>query len=80
MPELTTLPSTRSARKAVLFQSAKGTNTNPASVVSLNSISVTKSCTASTKNERITISQAMKRTTMESRLLKMSGNPVRSLI
>ena len=49
MPEETTLPSTRSARKAVLFQSAKGTSTKPASVVSLNSISVTKSCTARMK-------------------------------
>ena len=38
MPEETTLPSTRSARKLVRFQSAKGTSTKPASVVSLNSM------------------------------------------
>ncbi len=58
MPEDTTLPSTRSARKAVFFQSANGTSTKPASVASLNSISVTKSCTASTKKLTISTSQA----------------------
>ena len=53
-PDDTTLPSTFSARKLVLFQSANGTSTKPASVVSLNSINVMKSCTASTKKQRIT--------------------------
>src|SRR3546814_10778177 len=49
MPELTTLPSTRSARKLVRFHSAKGTRMKPASVVSLNSMMVTNSCTARMK-------------------------------
>src|SRR3546814_1193364 len=62
MPELTTLPSTRSARKAVRFQSAKGTRTNPASVVSLNSNMVINICTASTKKAAMTISQEISRT------------------
>ncbi|MCY1524603.1 hypothetical protein D9M68_595440 [compost metagenome] len=53
-PEDTTLPSTFSARNAVLFHSAKGTSTNPASVVSLNSIRVMNSCTASTKKQTMT--------------------------
>src|SRR3546814_4259171 len=48
-PDDITLPSTFSARNAVLFQNANGTSTNPASAVSLNSIRVTNSCTASTK-------------------------------
>ena len=48
-PEETTLPSTRSARKAVLPNRPKGTSTKPASVVSLNSISVTKSWIARMK-------------------------------
>ena len=43
MPDDTTLPSTFSARNAVLFHSANGTSTKPASVVNLNSISVMKS-------------------------------------
>ena len=43
MPADTTFPKTFSARNDVLFQSANGTSTNPASVVSLNSISVIKS-------------------------------------
>jgi len=38
MPEATMLPSTFSARKAVLLKSAKGMRMKPASVVSLNSI------------------------------------------
>src|SRR3546814_639023 len=45
MPDATTLPSTFSARKAVLLNRAKGNSTKPASVTSLNSIRVTKSCT-----------------------------------
>src|SRR3546814_7542545 len=53
IPDDTTLPSTFSARNAVLFQSANGTSTKPASVVNLNSISVMKSCTASTKKQKI---------------------------
>ena len=40
MPDETTLPSTRSAMKAVLPNSPNGMSTNPHSVVSLNSINV----------------------------------------
>ena len=43
MPEETTFPSTLSARNAVRPKSPNGTRTNPASVVSLNSIKLTKS-------------------------------------
>src|SRR3546814_7752510 len=64
MPEDTTLPSTFSARNEVLFQSANGTSTKPASVVSLNSISVMKSWIASTKKHRMTVSHARNITTM----------------
>lgn len=80
MPEDTTLPSTFSARKLVLFHSANGTSTKPASVVSLNSISVMKSCTASTKKQRITTSQARNITTMGSMFTNTSGNPAMSPI
>ena len=48
-PEATILPSTFSARKAVLLKRANGMRMKPASVVSLNSMSVTKSCTARMK-------------------------------
>ena len=64
MPEEMTLPSTRSARKLVRFQSAKGTRTKPASVVSLNSMMVTNICTARMKKAMITITQATSRTTI----------------
>jgi hypothetical protein len=57
-PEETTLPSTRSARKAVLPNSPKGTSTKPASVVSLNSISVTKSWIARMKKDSSTTAHA----------------------
>ena len=80
MPDDTTLPNTRSARNAVLFHSANGTSTKPASVVSLNSISVTKSCTANTKKLTITTSQARNSTVMTSRCANTSGKPVMSLI
>ena len=79
-PDDTTLPSTFSARKLVLFQSANGTSTKPASVVSLNSINVMKSCTASTKKQRITTNQARNSTTMGSRFTNTSGKPARSPI
>ena len=58
MPDEMTLPRTRSARNAVLPQSAKGTSTKPASVVSLNSRMVMKSCTARMKKARTTMNQA----------------------
>ena len=54
MPEEMTSPSTRSAMKAVLSKSPKGTSTKPASVASLNSISVTKSWMLRMKKERST--------------------------
>ena len=57
-PEETTLPSTRSARKAVLPNRPNGTSTKPASVVSLNSISVTKSWIARMKKASSTTTQA----------------------
>src|SRR3546814_14914249 len=58
MPDEMTLPSTRSARNAVLFHSANGTRTKPASVVSLNSMLVMKSCTARKKNASPTTTTA----------------------
>lgn len=74
-PEDTTLPSTFSARNAVLFHKANGTSTKPASVVSLNSISVMKSWIASTKKHRTTTSQARNITVMASRFTNTSGKP-----
>ena len=55
------MPSTRSARKAVLPNRPKGTSTKPASVVSLNSIRVTKSWIARMKKASTTIAQAISR-------------------
>ncbi|VVE57978.1 hypothetical protein PHO31112_05252 [Pandoraea horticolens] len=75
-PDDTTLPSTFSARNAVLFQSANGTSTKPASVVSLNSISVTKSCTARMKKLMTTTTQASSRITIMSMLLKTAVMPL----
>ncbi|CUJ73465.1 Uncharacterised protein [Achromobacter xylosoxidans] len=80
MPEDTTLPSTFSARKLVLFHSANGTSTKPASVVSLNSIKVMKSWIASTKKHRITTAQARNMTTMGVMFTNTSGKPAMSLI
>ncbi len=79
-PEATTLPKTFSAKNEVLFQSANGTSTKPASVVSLNSISVMKSWIASTKKHSTTISHARNITTMGSRFTNTSGNPAMSPI
>src|SRR3546814_15843706 len=58
MPDDTTLPSTRSARKLVRFQSENGTRMKPAKEVSLNSMIVTNICTARMKQVMITIEQA----------------------
>ena len=63
-PDETTLPSTRSARKAVLPNRPNGISTKPASVVSLNSISVTKSWMARMKKASSTITQANSSTTI----------------
>ena len=65
MPDETTLPSTRSAMKAVLPNRPNGISTKPASVVSLNSISVTKSWMARMKKaSSSTITQANSSTTI----------------
>ncbi len=58
MPDDMTLPSTRSAANAVLLNRPNGMSTKPASVVSLNSMSVTKSWIARMKNDSSTITQA----------------------
>ncbi len=58
MPEEMTLPSTRSAMKADWLNRPKGISTKPASVVSLNSMSVTKSWTARMKKASSTSTQA----------------------
>ena len=60
-PEEMTLPSTRSSAKAVLPNRPNGMSTKPQSVDSLNSIRLTKSWIASTKNEISTIAQANSR-------------------
>ena len=61
MPEEMTLPSTRSAMKAVLPNRPNGISTKPASVVSLNSIRVTKSWIARMKKASSTSAQANSR-------------------
>ena len=61
MPEETTFPSTRSAMKAVLPNRPKGMSTKPASVVSLNSMSVTKSWIDRMKKATTTKAQATSR-------------------
>ena len=58
-PEATMLPRTFSARNAVLLNSANGISTKPASVVNLNSISVTNIWTARMKKAMSTIAQAI---------------------
>ena len=78
MPDVMTLPSTRSARNAVLPNSAKGTSTKPASVVSLNSMMVMKSWTARTKNASSTMSHASISTLMVTKLLKKVVKPMSS--
>src|SRR3546814_3238989 len=65
MPDDTTLPSTRSARKLVRFQSENGTRMKPAKEVSLNSMIVTNICTARMKKVMITIAQANSSTRSE---------------
>ena len=78
MPDVITLPSTRSARNAVLPNSAKGTSTKPASVVSLNSRMVMNSWTASTKNASSTISQASISTMIVTKFSKNVVKPINS--
>ena len=76
MPDDTTLPSTRSAKNAVRPKSPKGTRTNPASVVSLNSIRLTKSWIAMMKKLMTTISQATNRMTICTRFAKTLVKPI----
>ena len=67
MPVETIWPSTRSAMKAVLLKKAKGSSTKPASVTSLNSISVMKTCTAMMKKASTTMTQASNSTRIKAR-------------
>ena len=75
MPEETTLPSTRSARKPVRFHSANGTSTKPASVVSLNSMMVMKSWMERMKKARMTTSQLTISTAIVRKFSKKAAGP-----
>ena len=75
-PLETTLPSTFSARKAVRPKRPKGTSTKPASVVSLNSIRLTKSWIAMMKKLITTISQAIMRMAIWTKLSKKLVKPI----
>ena len=76
IPDAITLPRTRSARKDVLFQSAKGMSTNPANVVSLNSMIVMKSWIARKKKASSVMTQERKRTAIITKFLKKAMGPV----
>ncbi len=76
MPLATTLPSTRSARNAVRPNSPKGTITKPASVVSLNSIRLTKNWIAMTKKLMTTISHATNMMRICTRFAKTLVKPI----
>ena len=78
MPELMTLPSTRSARNEVRFHRANGTSTNPARLVSLNSRIVTNICTARMKKATMTITQATISTAISTKLVKKAIGPTSS--
>ena len=80
IPEETTLPSTRSAMKAVLPNSPNGMSTNPHSVVSLNSIRVTNSWIERMKKATITVPHATSRITIWRKFSKKLTNPMRSEI
>ena len=71
-----TLPRTFSARKAVRPNRPKGTSTKPASVVSLNSIRLTKSWIAMMKKLMTTISQAISRMAIWMKLSKKLTKPI----
>ncbi|CAH0353882.1 hypothetical protein SPH9361_02737 [Sphingobium sp. CECT 9361] len=70
MPVETTWPKTFSAMNAVLLKKAKGSSTKPASVTSLNSISVMKTCTAMMKKASTTMTQASSNTRISARFEK----------
>src|SRR3546814_11738114 len=76
MPDDTTLPSTRSARKLVRFHSENGTRMKPASEVSLNSIIVTNICPARMTKVLITTAQANSSTEIDRKLTKKVVNPI----
>ncbi len=71
MPDEMTLPSTRSAMKADLPNRPNGISTKPRSVVSLNSMSVTKSWMARMKKASSTSAQARN---MQAIWMKFSKN------
>jgi hypothetical protein len=75
MPEETTLPSTRSARKLVRFHKANGTRMKPASVVSLNSMMVMNSWMARMKKARMMNSQAIISTAIVRKFSKKATGP-----
>ena len=75
-PDETTLPSTFSARKAVRPNRPNGTSTKPASVVSLNSIRLTKSWIAMMKKLMTTIIQATSRMMICTRFAKTLVKPI----
>ena len=77
-PDEITSPSTRSAMKAVLPNRPNGMSTNPASVASLNSISVMKSWIASMKKARMTSAQANSSTAIWMKFSKNDTQPIRS--
>ena len=79
-PDEITSPNTRSAMKAVLLNRPKGTRMKPASVASLNSISVTKSWIARMKKDRRTTSQAKSRMMIWRKFSKKETKPIRSEI
>ena len=60
------------------FQSANGTSTKPARLVSLNSRIVTNSCTARMKKATITITQAIISTAISTKLVKKATGPTSS--
>ena len=78
MPDETTLPSTRSAMKAVLPNSPKGMSTKPQSVVSLNSMRVMNSWIERMKKAMMTIAQATSRITIWRKFSKKLTKPMRS--
>ena len=78
MPLEITLPRTRSAMKAVLPNRPNGISTKPASVDSLNSISVTNSWTARMKKARMTSAHAKSRHAIWMKFSKKATQPMRS--
>lgn len=77
MPLEMTLPRTRSAMNADLANRPKGISTKPASVVSLNSIRVTKSWTARMKKASSTRAQANSKQSIWMKFSKKAIQPIR---